>query len=99
MQILKTEENGALILSLEGRLDTVTSPDFQEVLIPAIDEAKDVKLNFEKLDYVSSAGLRILLMGQKAASEKGCSFILTSVSSEIMEVLEMTGFTDLLTIE
>ena len=99
MQIQKIQENEMITFYLDGRLDTVSSPDFQDVLIPALDEAKDIRLNFEKLEYVSSAGLRILLMGQKAASAKGVSLRLTGVSDEIMEVLEMTGFTDLLTIE
>ena len=98
MTINKTQENGTLILGLEGRLDTTTAPQLQDVLIPAFDEAHDIKLDFAKLAYVSSAGLRVLLMGQKTAKAKGASMTLTGVSEEIMEVFEMTGFADMLTI-
>ena len=98
MTVNKTLENGTLTLGLEGRLDTTTAPQLQNVLIPAFDEAKDVKLDFAKLVYVSSAGLRVLLMGQKTAKSKGASMTLIGVSQEIMEVFEMTGFADMLTI-
>ena len=98
MTINKTQENETITLGLEGRLDTTTSPEFQEALIPAFDEANDIKLDFAKLGYVSSAGLRVLLMGQKTAKAKNASMTLYNVSAEIMEVFEMTGFDDVLTI-
>ena len=98
MFISKTLENGKLTLALEGRLDTAASQQFQDALFPALDEAGQVELDFSKLDYVSSAGLRVLLLGQKSALEKGASMALVGVSDEIMEVLEMTRFTDILTI-
>ena len=98
MTINKTQENGTLTLTLEGRLDTTTAPQLQDVLIPAFDETHDIKLDFAKLAYVSSAGLRVLLMGQKTAKAKGASMTLAGVSGEIMEVFEMTGFADMLTI-
>ncbi len=98
MTIDKKLENGKLTLALDGRLDTTTAPRLQEVLLPAYDEANDITLDFTKLAYVSSAGLRVLLMGQKEAKKKGGAMALTGVSEEIMEVLEMTGFADMLTI-
>ena len=98
MFIAKTLENEKVTLALEGRLDTATSQQLQDALLPAFDEARQVELDFSKLDYVSSAGLRVLLLGQKSAREKGASMALVSVSDEIMEVLEMTRFTDILTI-
>jgi anti-anti-sigma factor len=98
MTITTTRENDAVTFSLDGRLDTTTAPQLQEVLIPAFDGAKEVVLDFHNLAYVSSAGLRVLLMGQKEAKKKGCSMTLRNVSGEIMEVLEMTGFTNMLTI-
>jgi anti-anti-sigma factor len=98
MFIAKTLENEKVTLALEGRLDTATSQQLQDALLPAFDEARQVELDFSKLDYVSSAGLRVLLLGQKSAQEKGASMALVSVSEEIMEVLEMTRFTDILTI-
>ena len=98
MTIDKTQENGKLILALHGRLDTITSPRLQEALIPALDEAKEVLLDFSNVAYISSAGLRVLLVGQKTANAKGASLSVSGVSEEVMEVLDMTGFSDILTI-
>ena len=98
MNINKTQENGKLVIALEGRLDTTTAPQLEAALVPAFDEAGEIMLDFAKLEYVSSAGLRVLLIGQKTAKAKGASMTVSSVSEDIMEVLEMTGFTDMLTI-
>ncbi|MCL2003947.1 MAG: STAS domain-containing protein [Oscillospiraceae bacterium] len=97
MTIDKKLENGCLTLTLEGRLDTATSPQLQDVLNPAFDESKEIILDFAGLAYVSSAGLRVLLMGQKTAQAKEVSMKLCNVSDDIMEVFEMTGFSDILT--
>jgi len=99
MNINKTQDGEKTTFALSGRLDTTTAPKLQDSLIPEFDTAKQVELNFTELTYVSSAGLRVLLMGEKAAKAKEGSMILTGVSEEIMEVLEMTGFADMLTIE
>ena len=99
MTIDKTLENGKLILAIEGRLDTITAPRLQDVLIPSIDEAGQIELDLSKLSYLSSAGLRVLLMGQKTAEAKGASMILSGVSEEAMEVLEITGFVNMLSIK
>ena len=96
MNINKTLENGKVIFSLDGRLDTTTAPQLQEILIPTFDETKHIELDFAQLAYVSSAGLRVLLMGLKTAKAKGASMTISHVSQEIMEVLEMTGFSDML---
>ena len=98
MNINKMQDNGKLTLALEGRLDTTTAPQLQDVLIPAFDENTVIHLDFSGLSYVSSAGLRVLLMGQKTAKAKNASMTLANVSEEIMEVFEMTGFADMLTI-
>ncbi len=98
MNISRVQEDGKLSLALEGRLDTTTAPQLQDALIPAFDDASEVELDFRQLVYVSSAGLRVLLMGQKEAKKKGGSMTLAGVSEEIMEVFEMTGFADILTI-
>lgn len=98
MTIHKTDRGGTLVLALEGRLDATAAPQLQDELIPAFDSASAVELDFEKLVYVSSAGLRILLMGQKAANEKNATMTLHGVREEIMEIFEMTGFVDILTI-
>ena len=98
MNINKTQENGRITIGLEGRLDTTTAPQLEAVLVPAFDEAAEIKLDFAKLEYVSSAGLRVMLIGQKTAKAKGSSMTVSNVSEDIMEVLDMTGFTDMLTI-
>ena len=99
MTINQTQENGKIIFALEGRLDTSTSPRLQEALFPVFDEAKEITLDFAELAYISSAGLRVLLMGQKMANAKGISMTIINVSQEIMEVFELTGFTDMLAIK
>jgi anti-anti-sigma factor len=99
MTITKTQGDGALILSLEGRLDTATAPQLQEELIPALTDAKNVILDFTQLTYISSAGLRVLLMGEKQAKLGPASMTLRNVPDDVLEVLSMTGFTDILKIE
>ncbi len=99
MLINKTQENGKLTLSLSGRLDTTSAPQFQDALLPAFDEANEIQLDFTELAYVSSAGLRVLLMGQKMATAKGASMRLTNICEEIREVLDITGFSNILTLE
>jgi len=99
MTIEKARENGTITLAIKGRLDTSTSPRFQEKLIPLFDEAKAVKIDFTNVAYVSSAGLRVLLMGQKTARSRNAAMTLFNVSEEVMEVFDMTGFSDMLTIE
>ena len=98
MTITKTHDDGKLKLSIVGRLDKVTAPQLQEALIPAFDEANEIMLDFSGITYVSSAGLRVLLTGHKTAKAKGAFMTLSSVSEDIMEVLDMTGFSDMLDI-
>ena len=98
MVITEKKEGDLLTLVLEGRLDTTTAGSLQEALIPAFDTAKDISLDFSAIDYVSSAGLRVLLMGQKKALATGGKLSLKGVSEDVMEVLEMTGFDEMLTI-
>lgn len=99
MTINKTEENGVTTLTLEGRLDTTTAPELEAVLLPAINECEELVMDFENLAYLSSAGLRVLLAGQKTANKLRKSLTLINVNDTIMEVFEMTGFADILTIE
>ena len=98
MTINETRDSGKLVLALEGKLDTATAPQLQEVLIPAFDEVKEIELDFSQLVYISSAGLRVLLTGQKTAKAKGASMTVAGVSQNIMEVFKMTSFVDILTI-
>ena len=99
MTIDKKLENNTLTFTLKGRLATATSPQLQDVLIPAFDEAKEIILDFTGIAYVSSAGLRVLLIGQKAAQAKEATMKIRGVPDEIMEVFEMTGFSNILTFE
>lgn len=98
MNIQKTQNGEKTTFALEGRLDTTTATKLQDVLIPSFDGANQIELDFSQVAYVSSAGLRVLLMGQKTAKAKGVAMTLRGVSEEIMEVFEMTGFANMLTI-
>jgi len=99
MNISKTLTGDKTILALSGRLDTITAPKLLEALIPEFDRAKQVVLDFAEIVYVASAGLRVLLMGEKTARAKSSRQTLTGVSAEIMEVFEMTGFSSVLNLE
>ena len=99
MTLKTTKEDGKITIALEGKLSVNSSQQLQDALIPAFDEAKEIVLDFAELIYVSSAGLRVLLVGDETAAEKGGSMKLTNVSEDIMEVFDMTGFTSMLDIE
>ncbi|MDR1482839.1 MAG: STAS domain-containing protein [Synergistaceae bacterium] len=99
MKTTKTITDRVCVISFDGRLDTVTAPEVQPEIDAAIDECKNITLDFSNVPYISSAGLRILLAGHKRAAAAGGSLKLVHVSDEIMEVFEMTGFADILTIE
>jgi anti-anti-sigma factor len=98
MEILKSQNGGKTVFTLIGRLDTTTAPEFQAALVAEFVEAKQVELDFKELEYVSSAGLRVLLLGEKTAKSNNALFSLVNVSSDIKEVFEMTGFSDILKI-
>ncbi len=99
MQIQVTEENGTRILAVEGRIDTVTAPDFEQKLLAELASVRNLRIDLEKVVYVSSAGLRAFLTGQKYANKNGVEMSLFHVSDTVIEVLEMTGFMDILTVE
>ena len=98
LTINKTIDGGKAVFSLEGRLDTVTAPDLEKELKEALPELTELLLDFEKLDYISSAGLRVLLSTQKIMSKQG-EMRIQNVNETIMEIFEVTGFSDILTIE
>ena len=85
-------------IDLVGRLDTLTAPALEKTIVDSIGSSENLVLNFKRLEYISSAGLRVLLGAQKRL-QKGGSMKLISVCEDVMEVLEMTGFADILTIE
>ncbi len=98
MKINKTIENNTTVISLEGRLDTITSPELSWELDSLLDETKKLIFDLSKLDYISSSGLRVLLSAQKAMKDKG-TMIVKNASETVMEIFEITGFSDILTIE
>ncbi|MBR3312170.1 MAG: STAS domain-containing protein [Solobacterium sp.] len=98
LNINKTIENGKAFFALEGRLDTNTSPEMEKELNSALNGIGELVLDFAKLEYISSAGLRVLLSAQKTMNKQGTMKI-TNVNETIMEIFEVTGFSDILTIE
>ncbi|MEA4940936.1 putative anti-sigma factor antagonist BtrV [bioreactor metagenome] len=97
MTVAKTRAGTSLTVSLEGRLDTSTAPQL-EAELKNLDGVAELVLDMDKLVYLSSAGLRAILALQKRMSRQG-KMIVRHVCGEIMEVFEMTGFADILTIE
>ena len=98
MTINKQQNGTALTLAVEGRLDTITSPELEAALKESLEGIDALTFAFSALDYISSAGLRVLLSAQKQMNKQG-SMKVTGVSEIIMEIFEVTGFTDILTIE
>lgn len=88
----------SLQLALEGRLDTMTSPKLDKALKPLINDITHLELDLAMLEYISSAGLRVLLAAQKQMNQQG-DMVVRNVSEDVMEVFEITGFTNILTIE
>lgn len=98
LNIKNNREDARLTVTLEGRLDTTTAPDLEKNLQESIQSVEELVMDFEKLDYISSAGLRVLLSAQKIMNKQG-GMKLCHVNENIMEILEVTGFVDILTIE
>ena len=98
MTINKIANGNELTIALEGRLDTTTAPQLDDELKTALDGIAKLEFNFEKLEYISSAGLRVLLSAQKVMNKQG-SMVIKNVNEEIQEIFEVTGFVDILTIE
>lgn len=98
LNIEKIQEGNALTVRLEGRIDTNTAPVFQSEVEPLLDELSKLTLDFEKVDYVSSAGLRVLLTFEQELEEKGKPMELCHVNDIIHDVFDVTGFLDILTI-
>lgn len=98
MKITMNRTGNELSVTLEGRLDTLTTPDLEEQLEPALEDVEKLVFDFAKLQYISSAGLRVLLTAIQVMEEQG-EMIVRNVSSEVMEIFEVTGFIDYLNIE
>lgn len=98
MEIIKNTNGETLTLNIVGRLDTTTAPELENELKASLDGVNDLVLDLVDLDYISSAGLRVLLAAQKIMNKQG-SMVIVNAKPEIMEVFEITGFTDILTIK
>ncbi|MCQ2385284.1 MAG: STAS domain-containing protein [Clostridia bacterium] len=98
MNVKLKKENDILNVAIEGRLDTVTAPSLEKEVNGGLDGVTALTLDFEKLEYISSAGLRVLLSLQKQMNKKGKMTIL-HVNETVKEVFDITGFSDILTIE
>ena len=98
MTIEKKINNEAVTLIVSGRLDTQTAPELENELDSILSGLKELIFDMTNLEYVSSAGLRVILKAQKAMNTQG-SMKLTGVNDSIMEVFDITGFLDILTIE
>ena len=98
MTITKTQNGTDLVIALEGRLDTLTAPDFEAELKNSLDSVENLTLDFSKLEYISSAGLRALLLARKALYNKG-SMKIVNANELVKEVFEVTGFDNILEVE
>ena len=98
LNIIKNKDGSSLNIALEGRLDTTTAPELETELKAALPDTAKLVMDFEKLEYISSAGLRVLLSAQKVMNKQG-KMTLRHVNETISEIFEVTGFTEILTIE
>ena len=98
MTITIDKNNEATVLKIEGRLDTTTAPELENAINAEGDALKSLVIDFKEVNYISSAGLRVLLTAQKKMNVQG-SMELINVSEDVMDILEMTGFADILVIK
>ncbi|MBR0312780.1 MAG: STAS domain-containing protein [Oscillospiraceae bacterium] len=98
MTINQAKNGSKLTVALEGRLDTTTAPQLEEVVRTALDGITDLEFDLAELAYVSSAGLRVLLAAQKVMNKQG-SMVIHNANSDLMDIFDVTGFADILTIE
>ncbi len=98
MTIDQKKEGGKLTMALSGHLDTNTAVQLESELHAAIDDVTELEFDFAKLEYISSAGLRVLLSTQKVMNRQG-KMKIRNVTPEIMEIFEVTGFSDIFEIE
>ena len=98
MNINIEKNNDVTVMALEGRLDTTTAPELEKAINNEGEALKNLVLDFKAVNYISSAGLRVLLTAQKKMNVQG-SMELVNVSEEVMDIFEMTGFADILVIK
>lgn len=99
MEIIKNLEGEKLLVKLVGRLDSVTAPELEESLKGELENIKEVEFDFSDLEYISSAGLRILLATQRTMSKQEGEMSVSGCNDTILEIFEVTGFSDIFTIK
>ena len=97
MTIDKKKEGNRLVLAVSGRLDTMTAPALENVIKENLEGVEELTLDFENLEYISSAGLRVVLGARKAMGEG--KFTVRNLCSDVREIFDITGFSDIITIE
>ena len=98
MNINIEKDNGKVVMKIEGRLDTTSAPELEKAINDETEALENLVLDFNGVNYISSAGLRVLLTAQKKMNTQG-SMELVNVSGEVMDIFEMTGFADILVIK
>lgn len=98
MEIIKTMKNGVLTIALDGKMDITTAPDLEKE-VSNLDGVKELIMDFEKLRYISSAGLRVLLLAHKKMIKQGGTMKVIHINENVMEVMTAMGFADILTVE
>ncbi len=98
MNIEKNQNGSELVVKVIGRVDTVTAPELESQVKESLGEITNLELNLEELEYISSAGLRVILSLQKIMSKQG-RLIITNVNETVQDIFEVTGFSEILTIE
>lgn len=99
MNITKTYKEKELTITVDERIDTVTAPDFENEIMDELGNFDSLILDFKNLEYISSAGLRVLVLTQKKLKPEGIPFVIKNVNDTIKEILGMSGFDKILTIE
>lgn len=100
MEVNVFKQNDEIVVAIVGRIDTVTSPQLEKKIQPYLSEiGLTLIFECEKLDYVSSSGLRVILVAHKQISAKGGKFILRNLTSEVRSVIDLTGFSRIINIE
>ena len=98
MTIDKVQTGSSVILEVEGRLETTTAPELETVIKNELDGVSELTFDFSKLEYISSAGLRVILSAQKIMGGKGTLKVI-GVNEIVKEVFDITGFSDIITVE
>lgn len=99
MTVNEIKNEGEIRLEISGRVDTNTAPQLQQAILVAFQKEKNLILDFKDVKYISSAGLRALLIGEKTAKSKGGKMVITGANDVVMNVFKVTGFINILTLE